>query len=155
MRIFVVLAFVSVIAFAGCATNQPSLKQASLDQIDQAFLKSNFEMVYTVEALPKKVAEQIRPIANPSEPYNSSDLMDPNLPSRRIVFGGTSQQFVFVLCDQGGFAPYRCLLLFPLFDSSHITQRMYIFQSYVSDFPAVKREIENGRWAEKKDIEQK
>jgi hypothetical protein len=155
MRIFVVLAFVSVIALTGCAINQTPLKQASRDQIDQAFLNSNFEMVYTVEALPKEIAEQIRPIANPSEPYNSSDLMNPNLPSRRIVFGGISQQFAFVLYDQGGFAPYRCLLLFPLSYNSPVMQRMYTFRSYVSDFPAVKEEIENGQWAEKKDIGKK
>src|SRR5438105_4923993 len=145
MRIYVVRAFVSVIALAGCATNQTPLKQVSLDQMDQAFLTSNFEMVYTVEALPKEVAEQIRPIANPSESFNSSDLMDPNLPSKRIVFGGISPQFTFVLCDQGGFAPFRCLLLFPLSDSSPVIQRMYTFRSYVSDFPAVKKEIENGQ----------
>ena len=150
-----VLVFVSVIALTGCAIAQEKTppKQASLDQIDQAFLKSNFEMVYTVEEVPKEVAEQIRPIANPSEPYNDSDMMNPNLPSKRIVFGGKSQQFVFILCDQGGFIPSRYLLLFPLSDSNSVMRRTYTFHSYISDFPALKKEIENGQWTKKMDVE--
>ena len=85
------------------------------DDVISEFLEKEFTTVGRLEALPTPVQDHLlrradngpedcdlSGIANPTEPFNSTDVAECGLPMRRLKFGGVSESMVFVYYEHGG-----------------------------------------------------
>ena len=118
----------STFLFFGCvATTRGggmSFKPIELNDIEKEFLSEKFEIVYDRDQIKKSVLAMVsggyKPIANPGEKYNESDMFDLNYPSRKLIFAGSSEKMLFVHYAQGGFSPHHVLLLVARFFSDSV-----------------------------------
>ncbi len=71
-------------------------------------LKGDYQAVKSFYDLPKDVRIAILPeppadrMAEPNEPFNSTDLIMKDYPSRRFIVGGFSKDYAFVFYEHGG-----------------------------------------------------
>jgi len=63
-----------------------------------------FHEVKQVSRLPGVVLDKIGGIADPGQPYNSTDVVDPKLPMRRLIVGAVSENYCIVSYWRGGIA---------------------------------------------------
>jgi hypothetical protein len=134
-----VLAFALLtVLVSGCTLEEKKYESPlprSLNPAETKFISTDFELKYRTEELPKKIVNSLGFIANPGEAFNPTDVVDPNLPSRRIIFAGISENMVFVYFEQGGFAPHCRLLLYELINRNIEPTGVYIFPHYVNGLP--------------------
>ena len=83
-------------------------------------LLDNYQIVYRLTDLPDTISSIVGPMANPGGSFNGSDLVFPGVPSRRLVFGGHSENGAFAYFEQGGFAPHHRLIVFRIRDGATI-----------------------------------
>ena len=60
-------------------------------------------------------------LANPDEKFNPSDVIDDNLPQRRLVFAGNSSNSWFVCYEHGGYGLHCHLIIFSIERTSIFT----------------------------------
>ena len=82
------------------------------DELRNRFLQSDFREITNQSELPQLLVASFRgfgpsDIADAGEPYNYSDYMDGNQPSRQIVLAGVSDGVMFLVLNQGGIAPHQ------------------------------------------------
>jgi hypothetical protein len=71
-------------------------------------LKGDYQVVKSFYELPKDVRIIILPepptdrMAEPNEPFNSTDLIAKDYPSQRFITGGFSEDYAFVFYEHGG-----------------------------------------------------
>jgi len=75
-------------------------------------LKGDYQVVKSFYDLPKDVRIAILPepsksvrlgrMANPNERFNSTDVIEDDLPMRRFITGGFSKDYAFVFYEHGG-----------------------------------------------------
>ena len=63
-----------------------------------------FHEVKQASRLPGVVLEKIGGIADPGQPYNATDVVDPKLPVRRLIVGALSENYCIVSYWHGGIA---------------------------------------------------
>ena len=71
-------------------------------------LNGDYQVVKSFYDLPKDIRTKILPeppagrMAEPNEPFNSTDLITKDYPSRRFITGGFSKDYAFVFYEHGG-----------------------------------------------------
>ena len=96
--------------------------RTSLSDADKKhLLEDNFVLVKTVAAIPSLVQKKLlgqsieAGMADAGQPYQFTDgLGSKPLPSRRLVFAGTSPGYCFVYDEYGGYAPGQEVSLYHL-----------------------------------------
>lgn len=79
--------------------------------LDEFFAEHDFTLVQRLDALPSDTLEVLSNsngkigIAERGEPFNSSDRIRPNLPSRRHDVSGVSDGLVVIVTSNGGYTP--------------------------------------------------
>lgn len=144
MLLYVILAFM-VPACSNRYNYNPDYDKNRKLADKEAFVANTYQLFYRVESLPEPVREmlkkQVGMIANPGEPYNSTDLVHPGLPMCRLYLAGVSRDFGFVAYRRGGFVPRQQLLLFNLspeqvsgvrrISISCVTDDLYTLKHYI------------------------
>jgi len=87
---------------------------AETDSVTADWLRADYEPLTSLKAVPEVVLKVLPLIADQGEPFNATDVIDPQLPHRRFVFGGQSTQFVLICYEHGGFAPHAHLAVFEI-----------------------------------------
>ena len=104
------LIFLAVFAFPGCKSTKPapknSIENGTADINLSAVTKSNqtqtFNEVKRASLLPQAVLEQFGGMADPGQPFNSTDVVDPQLPRTQLIAAAVSKQYCIVTYWQGG-----------------------------------------------------
>ena len=117
--------------------------------LETRFVDSEFRLVAKQSDLPAMLVENFSgfdrdEIADVGDPYNWSDLIDPELPARQMVLAGISDSVSFLVFNQGGFATSRRTLL--IGDVSGTIQLCeYIFGApAITDFDGLRTHLERG-----------
>ena len=128
--------------------NRNDEPKRSLTRHEKRFLSLDYELLYRVKELPKAIAkflnERAPGIANPGEPFNSTDVITPSLPLTQLSWAGISKDFGFVLYKQGGFAPHQVLLLIEIEKGEITRSSTLIIPYYMVDIGSLKNYILTG-----------
>jgi hypothetical protein len=103
----------------------PAIKFAAPDMSSaerQSFLGADYKVLRTVAELPAGIRKLYAvkggsriAMADPGERFEATDVItDPNLPGRRLIFAGVSQDRAFVHYEEGGIAHSYIAELFRL-----------------------------------------
>lgn len=96
-----------ILLMFGCASPPPTtaLDEERLfyseEEIDALFAATEFQPVLKVQDFPEPVEGWIGFMANRGEPFNLGCLRSEDLPSKGLIFGGRSENKVFLLFYQG------------------------------------------------------
>lgn len=113
---------VLVICCIGVASFGQSRPQLSPDE-RQHILDDQFKVISTTEGIPPKIRkafceiarQQSFAMANPGEKYQVGDVIfDRNLPRRRLVFAGASDNKWFIHYERGGRGVTQLVVVFKL-----------------------------------------
>ncbi len=77
-----------------------------------------FEEVRRANLLPNGVLDQIGGMANPGQPFNRGDVINPILPGRQLIVAGVSKKYCIVSYWQGGRALFVKTSIFELTDGN-------------------------------------
>jgi hypothetical protein len=105
--------FLLIASLSGCANEDKNAQKpdSSNDANNPALtwiLKDDYKPVWLFRDLPADVRAVINaPMAEPNEPFNSSDVMVLGLPLRRFILGGFSDDYAFIFYERGGFVYTR------------------------------------------------
>ena len=97
------------------ATSPSSSQEADLQNAEllrAQFLREEFLPVSKQKDLPVLLVNSFPgfgpgEIADSDKPYNHSDYLNGELPSRQIVIAGAAKNIVFIVLNQGGIAAHR------------------------------------------------
>ena len=109
----VVAILVSIISLCGCSNEDKNVQNSEppTDANNPAIawiLKGDYKPAQNFRDLPADARAVINAtMAEPNEPFNSSDVMVLGLPLRRFILGGFSDDYAFIFYERGGFA-YFC-----------------------------------------------
>lgn len=81
-------------------------------------------------------------MANSGEPYSESDLIDPILPVRGLIYGGYSENRAFVYFKQGGFVPTNHVTVFQFRDGHAIEIFSAFVRFGVKDFEQLRDSVD-------------
>jgi hypothetical protein len=96
---------------------QPSFGEADINESSAEnrvclLEKCEFKIISHVDELPIDVLKEFylqtkdSKIADPGQPYQSSDMLAPgHLPWRRLIFGGVTNERCLIVSERGGYAP--------------------------------------------------
>jgi len=149
---FICQVFVMLLSVLGCTTpfhDQIGEQSRELTQYERRFVSLDYELLYRVRELPQSIADLLRQrvpgIANPGEPFNSTDLIVPSLPLTQLTWAGISGEFCFVLYKRGGFAPHQVLLLVEL-ETNKVTKfQEFLVPYYTEDVDSLKHFVASGK----------
>ena len=136
----ILFALLAVSMAVGCATQNKYVKPSSrpLNKVELKFISQDFDLLYRKVEMPNSIIALVSPIAEIGERFNSTDMVEEGLLSRRIVFGGKSENMDFLFLDQGGFVPDRRLLIFNILNEKVEPLGEYVFPSYVDNIDDIK-----------------
>lgn len=104
---------------------------------EEIFINTNFNIIVNVDSIPPAILSKLVKfvygkknnfMANPNKPFNKTDLVDDNLPYRRIIFAGQSDKYFFIYYECGGIGYH---LSFVMYDcSKSIPKLLLSFTSF-------------------------
>jgi hypothetical protein len=140
------------VGFVSCHNNlQPNTKEEegsvsiNLSTVTHSDQGQMFSEVKRTGFLPKAVLDQFKGgIADPGQPFNSTDVLDPKLPIRLLVVAGVSKQYCIVSYWQGGRALTLKTTVFEVSDGK--AKAIWISDSQGGlNFRDLKEIVESGR----------
>ena len=88
--------------------------------------------------------DELGGIADPKQPFNKTDVVDPKLPMRQLVVAAVSEKYCVVTYWQGGIALYFRTDIFELSDRK--AKRIWVSQGQGGfTFHDLKEMVESGR----------
>lgn len=102
-----------------------------------------FNKVERASGLPSAVLDKLGGIADPGQPYNSTDVVDSNLPMRQLVVAAVSENYCIVTYWHGGIALRLETRIFEL--SAGRVKRVWISAGGGLNFQDLKATVESGR----------
>jgi len=95
--------------------------RAFISQVQKELVNGEFTIFSSTDLIPELVRKD-KHIAEPCEPFNSSDAIIPGLPIVRMLNSGASERLAYLFYERGGFAGVRIKLLVALRDTSERCQ---------------------------------
>src|SRR6266853_1888947 len=97
-------------ASVGCKNAKPATKNSidtglatiNLSAVTKSNQTQTFREVTRASLLPKAVLDQFGGMADPGQPFNPTDVVDPNLSMQQLVVAAVSEQYCIVSYWQGG-----------------------------------------------------
>lgn len=134
-----IIIIISAIALA-CTNNQ------------KAISSSDWVLNYEKDSIPKsalkvlsKLEKSTFVLANPTDKFNSTDVMDKNLPNKRLNFIAVSKNKVYRLSyTQGGFGKYNVLIEFNILKDSVFNVRKIETPMNLTNMEEIDRNIASG-----------
>ena len=102
-----------------------------------------FHEVKQESGLPGAVLHSLGGIANPGQPFNATDVVDPRLPMRQLVVAAVSEKYCVVTYWQGGIALRMETMVFELAEGR--VKRMWCSPGGGLNFRDLKETVESGR----------
>ena len=102
-----------------------------------------FHEVKQASRLPSAVVDKLGGIADPGQPFNATDVVDPKLPMRRLVVAAVSENYCIVTYWQGGIALRLETRIFKL--SAGRVKRIWVSAGGGLNFRDLKETVESGR----------
>jgi len=104
------LTALSFSASGGCKNAKPATKNSietgvatfNLSAVTKSNQTQTFREVTRASLLPKAVLDQFGGMADPGQPFNTTDVVDPGLPMQELVVAAVSEQYCIVSYWQGG-----------------------------------------------------
>ena len=101
----------------------------TLREIEKEFISKEFTIIKNRNQIRPEILSPFEfpkgiPIANPEEAFNSTDVIDPKMTSRRLIFAGEANDMVFVYSESGGYASQTDLMIVKL-NRGNIVSRCY------------------------------
>jgi hypothetical protein len=138
--------------FLGCKSAEPTSKNPiergtaniNLSAVTKSNQIQTFNEVKRASLLPKLIVDQFGGMADPKQPFNTTDVVDSRLPMRQLIVAAVSKQYCIVSYWQGGIT---LSLKTTIFDLSGESARVI----WVSDdqgglnFQDLKEMVESGR----------
>ena len=100
-------------------TGAVSASTASQDDAAQVFLTARYTFVTSVRRIPPSVMTELlvrmkydARLADPGASFNSTDVIDPSYPMRRLILAGIDARSWFVSYEHGGRGYHRHLVVF-------------------------------------------
>lgn len=128
----------SIVASTVVLTFQPaSASITHLAAADRAaVMRQKFDIVHNVSAIPKPVKDEfahavqagVFSMANPDQPFQSSDSSSANLPFYRLVFAASNEDYYLIEALRGGSSPGSEVFLFKLDASKSADAPLIIHQ---------------------------
>lgn len=138
-----------IVLYAGCTSNRSKppadeLISINLSNITGVHQVEQFKEVKRKSLLPRPVLDYLGPIADPGEPFNSTDAVGPNEPRGQLIVAATSTKYCIVTRVQGG---YVISFLITVFEFDQDNARP-IFESPGTsrNLRDLKEGIESGMW---------
>ncbi len=142
-----------VSAYVGCSNKaipapknsiQEGAATISLFAITNSNQSQTFNEVRQASLLPKGVLEQFGGLADPGQPFNNTDDIDPKLPQRQLIVAAVSKQYCIISYWEGGFALTFKTTIFELSGGSARVIWVSISQGGLN-FRDLKEMVESGR----------
>jgi len=118
-------------------------------------LTEKYVLATTVEQIPPAVMADLSArmkhdprLANPREPFNRTDVVDPRYPMRRLVLGGLGARSWFVSYEHGGRGYHRHLVVYAQRDGRPTLAYAATFVSEVATLEELRRLVNNGQVSE-------
>lgn len=149
---FVALPLILIASFPSCtsrdaAPNKPSKESTAainLSAVTSFNQVPVFHEVKRTNELPKPVIDVLGGMADPEQPFNKTDFVDPKLPMRQLIVAAVSEKYSVVTYWQGGRALYFRTDIFELSDSK--AKRFWVSQGQGGfTFHDLKEMVESGR----------
>ena len=150
-----VLASVGWVAHAKTPIVQPVVLTGDTAQdLQRALLAARPVMWLRVAQLPRDAQAYLttltpmsidRPMAEPGQPYNTTDARAPEWPNARFVIGGRTDVLGFVVYDIGGFVPTQQLAVFALDRPPAQLSCVYALQVWARDWRTLKAVLQRGQ----------
>ena len=139
-------------ASVGCKNAKPATKNSidtgvatiNLSAVTKSNQTQTFREVTQTSLLPKAVLDQFGGMADPGQPFNTTDVVDPKLSMQQLVVAAVSEQYCIVSYWQGGIALSFKTKIFELSGGS----ATLIWVSYSQgglNFLDLKEMVESGR----------
>ena len=104
------LIFLAISSIPGCKSAKPAPKNPiekgtasiNLSAVTKSNQTQTFNEVTRASLLPKAVLEQFGGMADPGQPFNSTDVIDLQLPRTQLIAAAVSKQYCIVTYWQGG-----------------------------------------------------
>jgi hypothetical protein len=139
-------------AFPGCQSSRPLPKNPiergtadiNLSAVTHSNQTQTFREINRASLLPKAVLDQFGGMADPGQPFNATDVVDPRLSRRQLVVAAVSKQYCIVSYWQGGIGLSFKTTIFEL--SSGRARIVWVSDSQGGlNFQDLKKMVESGR----------
>ena len=146
------LIFLGISAFPGCKDAKPAPKNPiekgtaniNLSAVTNSNQTQTFNEVKRASLLPKEVLGQFRGMADPGQPFNTTDVVDPQLSRRQLIVAAVSKQYCIVSYWQGGISLSLQTTIFELSGGS--ARIIWVSDSQGGlNFQDLKEMVESGR----------
>ncbi|MFY9560677.1 MAG: hypothetical protein WAQ52_10625 [Terriglobales bacterium] len=132
---------------ASPAPNNPIEEETAtinLSVVTNSNQTQTFKEVKRASLLPKAVLDQFGGMADPGQPFNTTDLVDPGLPMRQLIVAAVSKQYCIVSYWQGGISLSFKTTIFEL--SGENARIIWVSDSQGGlNFRDLKEMVESGR----------
>ncbi|HKW62845.1 MAG TPA: hypothetical protein VJN89_09895 [Candidatus Acidoferrum sp.] len=114
----------------------------NLSTVTQQNQTGIFHEVTRASQLPKTVVDALAGIADPKQPFNATDVVDPRLPMKRLIVAAVSDNYCIVSYWQGGIALSLKTSIFELSNGS--AKRILVSTGGGLNFRDLKATLESG-----------